>query len=397
MSKLVARNWHIILAVVYLGCVNETVRADDGPNSPRPVPLTRPEMKQYLEDMKSRHPRIPLPPLSAEESARTGDRSTGYENRLRSLYLSDGDARRQAKGTEITAAAAIPHDLDYKFKTELFLDRVANNFYCMGHQESKLLGAGMVEDEIAALDGNWAEFTPAERAAFAFARKFTFQPHLLSDADITGLGKYYTPAQILEMILSMAGNNAINRWKEGIGVPQSANGGGFGGRGGSREQGAAAQAHTYLTTTSPAVSARITSVAPLVLDPVTGSPTHQTVCARPKLESRAEVEKALASSETRTLRLPLVDEEKVKENVKDESISAKPNQWVRLLATFPGQGKARIATQRNAEQKGDLSALLKAQVSWIIARQDRSWYALKESKDRLRNRRTVGQRIRFIV
>jgi hypothetical protein len=37
-----------------------------------------------------------------------------------------------------------------------------------------------------------------------------------------------------------------------------------------------------------------------------------------------------------------------------------------------------------SEEKGDLKPLLKAQVSWIVARQDRAWYALGLAKDRLR-------------
>ena len=40
------------------------VRAGEPESQPRPVPLTRPEMKQLLEDLKSRKPRIPLPPLT---------------------------------------------------------------------------------------------------------------------------------------------------------------------------------------------------------------------------------------------------------------------------------------------------------------------------------------------
>ena len=58
-------------------------------------------------------------------------------------------------------------------------------------------------------------------------------------------------------------------------------------------------------------------------------------------------------------------------------------QWVRLLANFTTQGKSRIASQWAAEQRGDLSPLLKAQVSWIVARQDRAWYAAGEAKRRL--------------
>jgi hypothetical protein len=36
-----------------------------------------------------------------------------------------------------------------------------------------------------------------------------------------------------------------------------------------------------------------------------------------------------------------------------------------------------------AEQKGDISPLLKAQLSWILARQDRAWYALGRAREQL--------------
>ncbi len=39
---------------------------------------------------------------------------------------------------------------------------------------------------------------------------------------------------------------------------------------------------------------------------------------------------------------------------------------------------------QSAEAKGDLKPLLKAQVSWIIARQDRAWYAIGQAKLRLK-------------
>ena len=96
------------------------------------------------------------------------------------------------------------NSLDYAFKVQLFwiVSRTNNCQYCLGHQESKLLGAEMTEDEIAALDGDWSEHKPEQRAAYTFARKFTYQPHLLNDADIDGLRKFYTDKQILETIRS---------------------------------------------------------------------------------------------------------------------------------------------------------------------------------------------------
>ena len=56
----------------------------------------------------------------------------------------------------------------------------------------------------------------------------------------------------------------------------------------------------------------------------------------------------------------------------------------RLLANFKNQGKARILSEKSAAEKGDLTPLLKARVSWIIARQDRAWYAAGEARRRLK-------------
>jgi hypothetical protein len=89
------------------------VHADE----PRPVPLTRPEMKQYLEDMKARKPRIPLPELTAADKEKLGDRAENYEARLRYHYLGQSDTRLGGGGAREADPAM---SLDYAFKTELF-------------------------------------------------------------------------------------------------------------------------------------------------------------------------------------------------------------------------------------------------------------------------------------
>jgi hypothetical protein len=184
------------------------------------------------------------------------------------------------------------------------------------------------------------------------------------------------------MVLSMAGNNAINRWKEGVGVPQSA-GGGFGRKGEPPPKESAGK-HTYVTPTSEAFKTKVTSVAPIELDPKTGGPTTRTVFRRPALESREEAEKALAAARSRTARLPLVDEAKARQLLPEDWPGGSLPEWVRLLANFPGQGKSRILSQRTAEEKGDLSPTITAQVAWIVARQDRAWYAAGRAKARLK-------------
>jgi hypothetical protein len=382
-----------LAALIGVATFGTTLRADPPTNlptsAPRPTPVTRPEMKEYLEQMKVRRLRIPLPELTDAEKEKLGGRGGGYESRLRAVYMPGGGDGKGGGGGgafgfggEKDGAAS----LDYAFKTQLFwiVCRTNNCQYCQGHQESKLLRAGLTEEQIASLDGDWSGFTAKERAAFAFARKITYEPHRFTDADVAALKEHYTDLQILEMIMSVAGNNAINRWKEGAGIPQNEGSGGFGfgAKGGEKGSEKGGEKHTYLTPTAEKYKTSISKVAPLEFD-AKGQPTRATVNRRPALESRAEAEKALAAAKARTPRLPLVEDAKARELLPEDWAAGPLPQWVRLLANFPAQGKGRILSQRSSETKGDLTPLLKAQASWIIARQDRAWYAAGEAKRRL--------------
>src|SRR5688500_8696967 len=90
------RSFLYLLFVVSLAI--ETLSAE--PSAiPRPIPLTRPEMKQFLEDMKQRTPRIPLPEMTAEEKERYGDdMSRAYGSRLRAHYMPRGNERFSFNG-----------------------------------------------------------------------------------------------------------------------------------------------------------------------------------------------------------------------------------------------------------------------------------------------------------
>ncbi len=241
----------------------------------------------------------------------------------------------------------------------------------------------MTEDEIAALDGDWAKSTPAERAAYAYARKVSYEPHKITTADIDGLRKHYTDLEILEMTLSIAGNNSINRWKEGAGIPQSHDGGGFAKRAKKpMPKDRPLPIETYLTPTSDQYKSKVTKVAPFEAS-AGNALAGVAVCQRPVLETREEVEQALAAARKRTARLPLVDEVKARARLPEDWPAGPLPQWVRLLANFPRDGVRQITSVHSAEEKGDLRPLLKAQVSWIIARQDRAWYAAGWAKRRL--------------
>jgi hypothetical protein len=94
-------------------------------------------MKQALEDMKVIKPRIPLPELTAEEQekAKSDERVTSYESRLRSHYMPAGSGGGRLGGTAAGSKSGTTGSktggrggrdqdpkmtLDYAFKTELF-------------------------------------------------------------------------------------------------------------------------------------------------------------------------------------------------------------------------------------------------------------------------------------
>jgi alkylhydroperoxidase family enzyme len=333
--------------------------------TPRPIPATRTEMKELLEDMKKRPYRIPLPELTEKEKQELGERSTNYETRLRFNYIPVAEGTVFGAGRTRTAAPAgapgsaiAPRQdftrnadenmtLTYQFKTMLFwiVARTNNCQYCLGHQEWKLSATGMSDDAIAALDADWSDYSEAEQAAFAYARLLTYEPHLLSDEVIAKVAKHYTPLQIVEMTMSMGGNNAINRWKEGIGIPQSS-GNTFAGRGGAAP--AAEHSDTFLTPTSTRFKDARSIVAPLEI--FNGKPSGQGISNRPKLESREEVLAILKAAAERKGRVPLVDETVAAAWLKENSQDIPVTGWVRLIANFPNEGRGRLPSLASREK-----------------------------------------------
>jgi len=49
-------------------------------------------------------------------------------------------------------------------------------------------------------DGDWSSFTPAERAAFAFARKLSREPASVGPADLTELRNYFGPERAMDVL-----------------------------------------------------------------------------------------------------------------------------------------------------------------------------------------------------
>jgi alkylhydroperoxidase family enzyme len=229
------------------------------------------------------------------------------------------------------------------------------------------------------LDGDWSEFTDAQRAAFRFTRRLAYEPHLICAADLERLRPHYNDVQQLEIILSVAGFAAMNRWTETLAIPAEMEGSGL-----MRATGKPKMEYkTFLRPTSDKYKDLASKVAPIDGVSPKGGVCRPAPADRPALESRAEVEVALAACRKRTPRLPLVEEEKARVLLPPDWSKDPLPQWVRLLANFPKAGVARINTLRAAAEKGKLDARLKAQIAWIAARHDRAWYAVGHAKRRL--------------
>ena len=345
------------LIVLTLVIASAAVAASAGAEPP-PIPQNRQELKQLLEKSKTNAPRLPLPDLSEAEKQDAAAKSKAGElfpivnnRRMRERYLP-----QEVISGGFSRKADPSMTLDDAYKTMFFwiASRGNNCEYCLGHQESKLTAAGVSEDRIAALDGDWIEFLPAERAAFALVKKLTIAPHKLTNEDVAALKSFYNDRQILEIIFASAGHNAMNRWTGALRIPQE-------------------EYRRYLTPTADRYRERPTTLTPA------------TLSSRPALESREVVESKLAEAAKRTPRLAPLSEAEARATLPPDAFDAKKPlpQWVRLLANFPEAGKLRVLMNRGAEESGELDARLKAEIAWISARHDRAWYALGQAKNRL--------------
>jgi hypothetical protein len=75
----------------------------------------------------------------------------------------------------------------------------------MGHSEMLLAVAGLDSEAVAErttqlATGDWSQFTPADRFAFAFARKLSTEPWNIDDADFRGLVDHYGVERAIDIV-----------------------------------------------------------------------------------------------------------------------------------------------------------------------------------------------------
>ena len=304
-----------------------------------------------------------MPP--AEEGAR------GVNNgRFRAYYLPDFRSGSGGGGGGGTREPDPAMTLDNTFKVKLFwiASRANNCYYCLGHQEYKLIVAGVSRRRdrrarwrLVAVHRRRAGRARIHAQAHAHTARHDFSGRRAN------CKKHYTPNQVLEIVMTVAGYNSTNRWTDGLNIPAEENGNFF------RKTEGKFDVSTFKTPTSAKYAKAMTKVAPLV-----GSSPPRA--ARPALEDRAKVEAMWSAAKDRKAILPLANEKAAADLWPD---GPAPN-WVRLLATFPKSAKGRVDGIKAAAEKGTLNPRLKAEIAWASARTDRAWYALAVARDRLK-------------
>jgi alkylhydroperoxidase family enzyme len=196
----------------------------------------------------------------------------------------------------------------------------------------------MTEDQIAALDSQWEEFSPADRAALEFARQLTLEPDRIGDADIEQLRLHFNEQQIVEIVFTIASNNSTNRWTDSLGIPQD----------------------------------DLFRDEPLKLDTPTSDrfrATRSKVAielprSRGPLPSAAEVTQQVEAARNRSPRVTV-----------SESPAGQPA-WVRVLAAFPKTAEGQQKAWKAVATEGKIPAELKARIRWTSARENRATYAI---------------------
>lgn len=267
--------------------------------------------------------------------------------------------RNATSSSTSSALAELAKQPDYAFKTRLFwiVSRTNDCQYCLGHQELKLRRAGMTEEEIAALDSKWSVFPEDEQSAMVITRKITLTPHLVTDADLATLKGKFSDAQIVELIQTVAGYNSTNRWTTATGIPQDQS---FGGENSELD-----------TPTSEAFAKAETKVAPLDYIP------------RPAWESRSATEAAMKACESRVPLVALPTADTARRLMAADSPGTAPPVWFQAMSGNPPAALRSWRHRQALVRDGKLDPVLRAEIAWVCAREDRAWYAAAHALARL--------------
>lgn len=119
--------------------------------------------------------------------------------------------------SEITGAVG----MDIKVLVILKTSMLNGCAYCVGHNTALGRAVGYGDEEIAALEGDTANsplFTPAQKAAIAWAECLTLKTYRQKPEVMAELKKHFTSEQIVEITMVSGFFNFWNRFTDGLQV-----------------------------------------------------------------------------------------------------------------------------------------------------------------------------------
>jgi alkylhydroperoxidase family enzyme len=309
---------------------------------PKPIPATRPELKQALESLKTRQPRLPL------EASFAGAAGAGL------LPASWGDGGGLGAGVE-NESGWDGRLIDFCF---WIVSRGNNCHYCLGHQELKLKFSGLNDDTIATLDSDWSGFSPREQAAMKFARKLTLEPWSVGNAEIVELTDQFSNQEIVKLVFTIACFNAANRWADGVGVPHE----------GQFSDGRQIKLDTPTSERFQRTKSIVVSV----------------ISAPLKVRTWGEVEGRIDACRSRLPRVALPTNEESRKAIADVIGDRAPLAWEQALAALPVNGPAHVKVWNTITSDDNLTPRLKAEMAFITAANNGAWYAAAHAAHRLK-------------
>lgn len=99
------------------------------------------------------------------------------------------------------------------------VSRINDCTYCISRHKPKLTVCGVSEDAVdQIMEGAHADFTEADKAVIAWAKKVEADFHRISRSDVAALKLHFTEAQIVEITLRSTLTGFFNRFSEALGI-----------------------------------------------------------------------------------------------------------------------------------------------------------------------------------
>lgn len=184
------------------------------------------QLQVRLEEQRDRKPRLPVPAwdeIKGKLPAAMAARPTA----IRWSLMNYGYASELAIPWTLTTRthwAENPSDRILEESLFWIQTRTIECNYCMGHCEMLLEVAGLSKDAVAKrtrllADTDWAMFPESEQRAYAYARKLTQSPHLLTKVDYETLEKDFGAKQAMSIFFWLCRGLYMTRISDGFQLP----------------------------------------------------------------------------------------------------------------------------------------------------------------------------------